>query len=165
VPMKTEDLPPFIDYAMKNRTYRFAEKEPLYPFGFGLGYAKLDYSPLSVSDASIARDGIVNVRTTISNSSEVDAHETVQCYIQPPRSWPDAPRATLVEFRKVIIPAGGIVNVDFELDSASFAQVDAKGKHVHVPGTYGIVIGPASPGPRASALGAPAPASGEIQVV
>lgn len=165
VPMRTEDLPPFDDYTMKGRTYRFAEAEPLYPFGFGLGYSRLVYGTLAMDGAQLAAGGAVTVRTKIANTSDIAALETVQCYIEPPRSWPEAPRATLVAFKKIPVPAGAEVEVGFTLPAAVFAQFDSSGKRVHAPGRYGIVVGPSSSPARASALGASAPATGAIEVV
>jgi beta-glucosidase len=165
VPMRTEDLPAFDDYAMKGRTYRFAETEPLYPFGFGLSYSKLSYGKLEMDSRSLTAAGAVSVRTTITNKSGIAALETVQCYIEPPRSWPDAPRATLVDFKKVPVSANSSVEVQFRLPAYVFAQTDARGKRAHAPGSYNIVVGPSSSAARAIALGAPAPASAEIAIV
>jgi beta-glucosidase len=165
VPRRTADLPPFIDYAMKGRTYRFTGIEPLYPFGFGLGYAKFAYGPLTLSAAKLAAGQELVARTTITNSSDRAGQETVQCYLQPPRSWANAPLATLVDFQKISVPARGSVTVEFKLNATAFAQVDAAGQHVHVPGSYGLVLGSASPGPRSLTLGAPAPATGTIALV
>ncbi len=164
VPHRTADLPPFSDYAMQGRTYRFTEVEPLYPFGFGLGYAKLDYSSLTMTSTRLEAGREVAVQSVLRNSSTVEANEAVQCYIQPPRSWPNAPLASLVDFQKVKIPPHSSVMIEFKLPAAVFAQVDAAGQSVHVPGTYGIVIGSASPGSRAVALGAPTPATGKLTV-
>ena len=69
VPRRTADLPSFIDYAMKGRTYRFAAIEPLYPFGFGLGYAKLEYGPLTLSTPRLAAGQEVVVQSVLKNSS------------------------------------------------------------------------------------------------
>jgi beta-glucosidase len=55
--------------------------------------------------------------------------------------------------------------VEFRLPAAAFSQFDAAGHSVHVPGTYGVVIGSASPGPRAQALGAPSPSTGDVILV
>ena len=165
VPRRTADLPPFIDYGMKGRTYRFATTEPLYPFGFGLGYAKLAYGPLTLGSPRLAAGQEVVVQSVLKNNSGIEAHEAVQCYLQPPSSWPNAPLASLVDFQKVRVPPHGSVTIEFKLPAVAFAQVDAAGQTVHVPGTYGIVVGSASPGPRAVALGAPAPATGHITVV
>ena len=164
VPRRTEDLPPFEDYAMRGRTYRFAETTPLYPFGFGLSYARLAYSPLTLSDTTIVVGEELVVRTTLTNASPVAVTETVQCYLTPPRTWPDAPRATLADFKKAAVSAGGAVTVEFRLPATAFVQFNAAGEPVHVPGVYGIVVGSASPDPLAQKLGAPAPAICKINV-
>jgi beta-glucosidase len=165
VPRRTADLPPFEDYGMQGRTYKFAEKEPLYPFGFGLGYARLAYGALTLSAERLADVGELIAQVSLSNTSGRPAAEAVQCYVTPPRLSKDSPRSVLVDFQKVDVPAGGSAMVEFRLSAASFAQFDAAGLSTHVPGSYGIVVGSASPGPRAQALGAPAPATAEIILV
>ena len=162
VPRRTADLPPFEDYAMRGRTYRFTEIEPLYPFGFGLSYSTLTYGPLKLGASAISAHERLSARTMLKNSGTRDALETVQCYIVPPRDWPGAPRATLVDFKKLAVRAGKSVPVQFDLPAEAFEQIDAAGHRMHHPGRYQIVIGSASPGPRAVSLGAPAPASAEV---
>src|SRR5690606_4111912 len=88
VPRATADLPPFDDYAMRGRTYRFATAEPLYPFGLGLNYPKLSYGQLAAGSAAV---GSVTTTCTLTNLSVLDTREVVPCYIQPPRGWPVAP--------------------------------------------------------------------------
>ncbi len=165
VPRRTADLPPFSDYAMRGRTYRFAEIEPLYPFGFGLGYDPVSYGQLALSTPRLAANESALASTTLRNGGARPVVETVQCYLLPPRTHAGSPRATLVDFQKVTVPAGGSLRVEFRVLAAAFAQVDATGRFVNVPGTYGLVLGAASPGARAQALGAPAPATGEIDLV
>ncbi len=165
VPRRTEDLPAFSDYAMKGRTYRFAGITPLYPFGFGLSYAKLSYGPLALNVAKLAQGGELVATTTLTNASDHAIVEAVQCYVTPPRDLPDAPLATLVDFQKIAVPANGSVTIVFRLATSAFAQINAQGRSVHAPGSYGVVIGSASPGPRAQELGAPVPASGSIVLV
>jgi beta-glucosidase len=158
VPRRTKDLPAFNNYAMRGRTYRYAEIEPLYPFGFGLSYSSFRYEPLTLSSDTLADGATLVARTRLANTGTCDAFETVQCYLVPPRDCLDAPRATLVDFQKVFVPARGAAEIEFRLPSALFAQVDALGHRVHTPGLYDVVVGSASPGPRAEALGAPAAA-------
>jgi len=165
VPRCTADLPPFNDYSMRGRTYRFSELEPLYPFGFGLGYGKPEYGELQMDVPTLAAGQDVAVRATITNNGYSAINEAVQCYIQPPRDWPDAPNATLVDFKKISIAPGSSAQIEFRLPAGAFAQFDKEGKRIHYPGRYGVVVGSASPGPRAQELGAPAPAVAHIDLV
>jgi beta-glucosidase len=169
VPHRTADLPEFRDYAMRGRTYKFAEIEPLYPFGFGLSYTSLRYGPLALSTeghgARLAAGATLTARTTVTNTGTRDTDEVVQCYIVPPQSFPDAPKAVLAGFQKVKVPAGASVSVEFHLGSDAFQLVDAAGARVVVPGRHGLVVGSSSPGPRSLALGAPPPAEGSVEVL
>jgi beta-glucosidase len=165
VPHATTDLPAFNDYSLRGRTYRFATKEPLYPFGFGLSYATVRYSDLKLSTTQLTPNASLEIEATIANASDRTVLETVQCYVQPPASWPDAPRATLVDFRKVPLAAKFSTQVKFTLPAAAFRQFNVRGEAVWVSGPYGIVVGAASPGPRAIALGAPAPAQATVQLL
>jgi beta-glucosidase len=165
VPRRTEDLPPFDDYRMQGRTYRFATAEPLYPFGFGLSYARLRYERLDASTATVRAGERVTARTRVTNMSSRTVDEVVQCYIVPPRDWPDAPKATLVDFKRLPLPPNSAVTVEFELEGDDFLQVGADGRSIWFPGRYEVVVGSASPGPRAIALGAPEPAIAALELI
>ena len=164
VPRRTADLPPFNDYRMSGRTYRYAEIEPLYPFGFGLSYACLSYGPLAIDSATVRSGQSLNVRANVMNASRIDATETVQCYLVPPRDHPDAPCAVLLDFKKIPVPAGTSVAVEFQLPGDALRLTDVAGHRVWVPGYYGLVVGSASPGPRSLALGSPVPAAGTVHL-
>lgn len=164
VPHRTADLPPFRDYAMRGRTYKFAEVEPLYPFGFGLGYSTLAYGPLVLDAPRLSAGRTLTVRATVTNQGPMNTDEVVQCYLVPPQSFPDAPKAVLAGFEKVNIPVGATVTVSFELGFDAFRQVDAEGRRVVVAGRYGLIVGSASPGGRAIALGAPSPAESSVEI-
>ena len=165
VPRRTEDLPPFEDYAMKGRTYRYAEVEPLYPFGFGLSYGACVYGPLELSASTLGFGQVLKVRVTVSNPGRRELLETVQCYLVPPRGVAEAPRAQLADFVKLRLGPGASGAAEFALPAACFEQVDSAGRHVSVPGEFGIVIGSCSPGPRGLELGAPAPATATVRFV
>ncbi len=165
VPRRTADLPPFEDYAMRGRTYRYAEIEPLFPFGFGLSYGRVSFGPLRLSAPVLRADGRVTARTTLANTSDCSVDETVQCYLLPPAEIADAPRATLIGFKKIVVAARASVEVEFELAANLFFQVNAEGKSIWCVGRFGIVVGSSSPGPRAIALGAPTPATAGILLV
>jgi len=165
VPYRTEDLPPFEEYAMAGRTYRFATKEPLYPFGYGLGYGRTSYSDAVLSSPILPADGNISIQATVTNHGKLGASEVVQCYVQPPRDWPNAPLASLVGFQKVQLLPGESRKVSFTLPASAFAQFNSKGEQVHAPGRYGLVVGTCSPGARGQVLGAPVPVSVELNLV
>jgi hypothetical protein len=88
----------------------------------------------------------------------------VQCYVVPPGLHPETPRATLVAFQKIALPANSIAPVEFRLGADAFRQVNAAGEHIWVPGDYMIVIGASSPGGRALQLGAPPPVTVAVRL-
>jgi len=101
------DLPPFEDYSMKGRTYRYFEKEPLYEFGFGLSY-----SSFSIESPRL-EGNVASVHLT--NTGGIDAAEVVQLY----ETWPGTPvsaktpRRRLIAFRRIFLKAGEEATVSF----------------------------------------------------
>ena len=77
-----DQLPPFEDYAMKGRTYRYFTGTPLYPFGYGLSYTKFAYSDLSVSSPAVAAGDPVSADVTVTNSGSGEGDEVVQLYLE-----------------------------------------------------------------------------------
>ncbi len=165
VPKRTEDLPAFSDYAMRGRTYRFAEIEPLYPFGFGLGYSRVGYAGAWANRPGLAEGEGVVIGARVTNHGSRAIRETAQCYLVSENQLPDAPRATLVGFEKIDLAPGASADVRFELDAEAFLQVAGDGARIRVPGRYTIVVGSCSPGPRGIALGAPAPTRVGIELL
>ena len=165
VPRRTADLPAFSDYRMQGRTYRFAEADPLYPFGFGLTYGHIVYGTLEVGATTLRQGDTLTASVLLQNSGSRDLEEVVQCYLLPPRYHPEAARAILVDFKRVPLLAQSATRVQFQLESGTFQQVLADGTRGWVPGRYEVQLGAASPGPRAQALGAPAPAVATIQLL
>lgn len=164
VPRRTEDLPAFNDYSMRGRTYRFSTVEPLYPFGFGLSYARFRYEALSLSAPSVREGDSLEIAATVRNRSAIDAHETVQCYLLPPVFTAETPKAVLVEFAKVRLKADSAATVTFKLGTEALRLVNEQGERAWRAGDYRIFVGPASPGPRAQALGAPEPLTAALRL-
>ena len=164
VPRRTEDLPPFEDYSMRGRTYRYAEVDPLYPFGFGLSYAKFKYGPVSVNVPVLTEGAELIVRGTVSNESLFAAAETVQCYLVPPANLHRGPKARLLDFQKILCPPQAVVEFEFRIPSESFRMIDEGGSSTWVRGQYSLSVGSASPGAVAESLGAPAPAKVAVRL-
>jgi beta-glucosidase len=163
-PASTDQLPPYEDYAMKGRTYRYMEEKPLYPFGFGLSYVPFRYDSISLSATEIAQGGIVYANVQVSNLGTRDAEEAVQLYIVKDDRKQDDPVASLKDFRRINVPAGGSSRLEFELPASAFETVNEDGDHVLVPGTYTVIAAGAAPLPVAEEKGAPKPAGAKIRV-
>jgi len=105
-----DQLPPFTDYAMKGRTYRYFKDEPLYPFGFGLSYSTFEYSGLS---ARRTRNG-ATIQVTVKNASARDGDEVVQLYVGG-GAGEEAPIRSLRGFQRIHLRAGESRQVSFTL--------------------------------------------------
>ncbi len=118
-----DDLPPFEDYAMKGRTYRYFAGMPLYPFGHGLTYTAFRY-------ADAVREGLV-ASVTIENTGAYDADEVAQVYVKC--ASPFAPRnPRLCGFKRVSLKVGETKRVEIALDPYSLCVIDDAGNKVAV---------------------------------
>jgi beta-glucosidase len=163
-PASTDQLPPYTDYSMKGRTYRYMTQKPLYPFGFGLSYTSFRFDSISLSVPSIKAGGTVKVTVTISNTGKHGADEVVQIYITKDERGADEPLASLRAFSRVFIPAGKSVTLHFDLASAAFETVNAEGEYELLPGSYTIIASDAAPVSVAVEKGAPAPVQTKIKL-
>jgi len=163
-PASTEQLPPYEDYSMKGRTYRYMTEKPLYPFGFGLSYTSFRFDSIKMSASSIAAGGSVKAVVTVSNTGKYNAEEVVQIYISKDERRKDDPVASLRDFRRISIPAGKSQTIEFELPSSAFETVNAEGEYVLLPGSYNVIAADAAPIPVSTEKGAPAPVSAKIKV-
>ena len=114
-PRSTDQLPPYEDYLMVGRTYRYLTEDPLYPFGFGLSFTTFAYGPVQLSKRAIGPGEGTIARVVVTNGGRVAAEEVVQLYVSGPRASARAPRAALKEFRRVCLGPG-----DCGLAPASF---------------------------------------------
>lgn len=160
----TEQLPPYEDYSMKGRTYRYMTEKPQYPFGFGLSYTGFRFDSVSLSSQEISEGGLVKATVTVSNTGKMDADEVVQLYIAKDDRSEDEPIASLRGFRRIFVPAGKSVEAVFDLPSTAFETVSAEGEYRLAPGIYSVIASDAAPVPIAVEKGAPAPVMTKISV-
>jgi beta-glucosidase len=163
-PASTAQLPPYEDYSLKGRTYRYMTEKPLYPFGFGLSYTLFKFDSIALSSTEISAGKSVKAAVKLSNTGKRDADEVVQIYIARDDRSEDTPLSSLRAFRRVFIPAGKSVNVDFELPASAFETINAEGDPVLLPGSYTVIASDAAPVPVALEKGAPAPVSAKLRV-
>ncbi|MCF8243350.1 MAG: glycoside hydrolase family 3 C-terminal domain-containing protein [Melioribacteraceae bacterium] len=153
-PKSVDQLPPFEDYSMKNRTYRYMTDEPLYTFGFGLSFTKFEYSDLVLDKTEINSSGMINCKATITNVGDYDGEEVVQFYIKDVEASVDAPLSSLRGIKRVSINKGESVTVEFTITPAMLYLIDNNGNKILEPGEFKIIIGGSSPGNRSIELGA-----------
>jgi beta-glucosidase len=146
-----DQLPPFEDYAMKGRTYRYFTGTPLYPFGYGLSYTKFSYSDLSVPTQNVAAGDPVSADVTVTNSGSRDGDEVVQLYLKFP-NVPGAPLRALRGFERVHLAAGASQKVHFELKNRDLSMVTEAGDPVISEGDYALSVGGGQPETSAQTL-------------
>jgi beta-glucosidase len=158
-PKSVEQLPPFEEYDMDGRTYRYAEWEPLFPFGFGLSYTDFSYSNLTLGLEKVKVGECQLVRVTVSNCGDLEAEEVVQVYITDLEASVPVPLRSLVAFQRLKLSAGESRQLEFSLTPEKMALFDNDGKQKLEPGEFRVTVGGCVPGARSQALGAPRPVS------
>ncbi len=146
----SEELPDFKEYSMKNRTYRYMKNEALYPFGYGLSYTRFEISGTEISGDRIAIDKSVTVRTTITNSGEMEGAETVQVYIHA--CVEEAPNYQLKALKKVTLKPGESREITLTLNDRDFALYNEEGVKVLEHCDYEVYVGTSQPDARSKNL-------------
>lgn len=155
-PMSVDDLPPYEDYAMANRTYRYMKKPPLFPFGFGLSYTTFSYGGLSLSKSSIGASESITATTTVTNTGKYAGEEVVQLYVTDLVASVEVPRYTLKGFQRVALEPGESKIVTFEVTPKMLEIVNEDGESILESGEFQISVGGSVPSNRSRSLGAPA---------
>jgi beta-glucosidase len=145
-----DQLPPFEDYAMKGRTYRYFEGTPLYPFGYGLSYTTFSYSGLSVP-ASVDAGSPMQVEATVTNTGKKAGDEVAELYLTFP-NVPGAPIKALRGFRRVHLVPGASQTVKFELNPRDMSMVTDGGVPTVTEGAYTVSVGGGQPNTGAPAV-------------
>ena len=153
-PKSIDQLPPYEDYTMAGRTYRYMDVDPMYPFGYGLSYTNFDYSAISFSKEKMKAKEDLEATITITNTGEFEAEEVVQLYLSDYKVKFDAPNASLKGFERVRLKPGESKEVTFKISQEERQIFDDKGKAIDPKGTLKITIGNASPMQRSVELGA-----------
>ncbi|MBQ3701309.1 MAG: glycoside hydrolase family 3 C-terminal domain-containing protein [Oscillospiraceae bacterium] len=138
------EMPDFTDYSMKGRTYRYYKGKPLYPFGYGLSYAKCEVAELE-ADRKSAK---VHVRNTGAHGTD----EVVELYLHDERSPFAAPNPILCGFRRIHLEAGEETVVQLAIHPDAFTVVDDEGNRVPGSGSWTLYAGFGGPDRRTEEL-------------
>lgn len=141
----TADLPPFEDYAMSNRTYRYFGGQPEFAFGHGLSYTTFTYADARADAATYRPSSTIKLSFTISNTGARDGSEVAQVYFRPVKPSVPQPRMALCGFACVQVARGDHAVVQMEIPVERLRRWDAGRKVYFVePGAYELLIGGAS---------------------
>jgi beta-glucosidase len=135
----TTDLPPFADYAMRGRTYRYLTRPPLYRFGDGLSYTTFRYAKLAVAS------DLKTVSVEVENAGARAGDEVVEVYLLPREPPPYAPRRWLAAFARLPLGAGERKTVSLALPPEALTLVDESGARRPLAGVVDVAVGGVQP--------------------
>ena len=161
-PKSLDQLPPYEDYTMKGRTYRYMTKEPMYPFGFGLSYSSFLYGDLKQSSSKIKEGEIAEISCNITNVGEYPSIETAQLYITDDESSVEAPLFSLKGIKSVNLEPGESKTVVFNITTDMLELINAKGDAILEKGDFTLTVSGSLPTERSIELGASKPLSTKL---
>jgi beta-glucosidase len=133
-------LPPFEDYNMEGRTYRYFTGEPLFPFGYGLSYTRFAYSKLTIPKRLRAGEN-VHLSVQVKNTGKRAGDEVVQAYVKDVTASVPVPVRSLQGFKRIHLKAGESKTVTFVLTPRQLSLIDSQFKRVVEPGEFEISVG------------------------
>jgi beta-glucosidase len=148
----TADLPAFVDYNMKDRTYRYFSGKPAWGFGHGLSYTRFAYAAAPLSTTSIAAGQTIIASASVANAGARAGDEAVQAYLVPPEAGKPGGftdpvvQHMLVGFHRLSLKPGERRSSSFTIDPRLMSSVDRSGTRRVVPGEYKLWIGGGQPG-------------------
>jgi len=137
-------LPPFTDYSMKNRTYRYFDGQSLYNFGYGLSYSTYRYSDLKLSTDSLQAGEPLTAEVRVTNTGDRAGDEVAELYLIPP-AGEGYPLRSLEGFERVHLAPHASALVHFKLDARDLSEVDHAGHRAVRAGEYQVFVGGSSP--------------------
>jgi beta-glucosidase len=139
-------LPPFNDYNMQGKTYRYFKGEPLYPFGYGLSYTRFKYDNLKLGSKRVKPTENVQVSVDVQNVGERAGDEVVQLYLTDIAASAPVPIRTLRGVQRIHLKPGERRRISFTLAPRDLSLIDNRGQRVVEPGEFSISIGGKQPG-------------------
>lgn len=138
------DLPPFEDYSMKGRTYKYMTKEPLYYFGYGLSYSNFEYTNLKMQQEVKAGEK-VKISVDVKNTSTEDGDEIVQVYITDNKASCPVPVRQLAAFKRISLKAGEAKTVELVINPEKMSLITDKNERMIEEGVFTVTVGGGQP--------------------
>lgn len=136
-----DQLPPFENYAMDGRTYRFFKGQPLYPFGHGLSYTKFKYSSINISSPRVKSTDKVTVSATVENAGDRAGDEVVQLYVTDLQASVRVPIRSLAGVERVHLKPRERRVISFTLEPRQLSVITDAGRVVVEPGDFKVSVG------------------------
>jgi beta-glucosidase len=121
--------------------YRDIPNEPLYPFGYGLGYSKFIYSDMKLSDTVMNKNQKITVTVNLKNAGDRKGEEVAQLYIRDHAASIVRPVKELKGFQKIGLEAGESRTISFTVSANELSFLDASGNPMLEPGKFTIMVG------------------------
>lgn len=136
-----KDLPPFEDYHMKGRTYRYFDGEVLYPFGYGLSYTHFLFSTPVLEKSIMDKTENNHLKLKVTNDGEYDGETVVQLYVNDREASVGTPLKSLKKFKKIFLSKGEEKTLDFDISAEDLSIFDNKGSSFVESGDFEILVG------------------------
>jgi beta-glucosidase len=133
-------LPPYEDYRMAGRTYRYFTGEPLFPFGYGLSYTRFAYGKLEVPKQVNEGEDVL-VKVTVTNAGKIAGDEVVQLYLRHVMASVPVAIRSLQGFKRIHLKPGQTETVSFTLTPRQLSLIDNRSRRVVEPGEFEVQIG------------------------
>lgn len=156
-------LPPFEDYSMKGRTYRYFKGQPLWPFGYGLSYTTFKYGDLTLPSAPINAGDPLDASVMVTNTGKVAGDEVVELYLKFP-DVPGAPIRALRGFQRIHLEPGASQTVKFHLKRRDLSMVTSVGNIIVAQGKYTVSVGGGQPGTGAPSVSGNFEVNGQLML-
>jgi beta-glucosidase len=141
----TSDLPPFDDYSMSNRTYRYFNGQPLFAFGHGLSYTRFQYSDAQLNATNVSAGDTLKLVFNLKNTGALDGDEVAQVYFRHVNLTVPQAKLALCGFARIHLPQGKTARVALEIPAERFRYWDiAHQQYTVEPGGYELLVGAAS---------------------
>lgn len=153
-----DQLPPFENYNMEDRTYKYFYGDPLYQFGYGLSYTNFEYSDLKLKKKAKVGN-LVKVVVKVKNTGNRDGEEVVQLYLKDEIASTLRPKYQLEGFTRIFLKSGEVKTVEFELKPRQFSIIGKDDKRIIESGSFHLFIGGGQPNEKSNFV------SGKIKLV
>ncbi|MGB5847464.1 MAG: glycoside hydrolase family 3 C-terminal domain-containing protein [Ignavibacteriaceae bacterium] len=140
----TSQLPPFEDYSMDNRTYKYFKDKPLFSFGYGLSYASFAYRNFEIP-VSINSGENIQITVDVENTGNVEGEEVVQVYVKDLEATVRVPAHSLQAFKRIHLKPGDKQTITFNLPPKQLALLNEDMNWMVEPGEFIISVGGGQP--------------------